>query len=176
MNSVFSFNNQTDLSMGINVVSVSRSIKPYKRNIQTVIAGRSGTYDTTTGAYDNTTISMTCMYVGQDPPTFARSLAVWLKDTGSLVMADEPDKTYTATAWVEVPEEYVQSLREFTIEFTCQPLARSDSQQIQGTITTSGGTVSCTVLGTAPTPCRIIIKNAGTTTIRNLQITHAINA
>ena len=174
MVSVFSFGGITDLSMGVLVTGINRVIKPPKRNVQTVVAGRSGTYDTTTNAYDNTQIVMDCMYTGTNAPQFARQMASWLSGTNDLIIADEPDKTYTATVWVDIPEDYVFSLRHFTLTFTCQPFARSETQQTSRVITTSGGGILLDVEGTAPTPCRIIIENTGNTTITNLSITHSV--
>ena len=174
MVSVFSFGGITDLSMGVQVTGITRVIKPLKRNVQTVIAGRSGTYDTTAEAYDNSQIVMDCMYVGTNPPQFARAMASWLSGTNDLIMADEPDKTYTATVWADIPEDYVFSLRHFTLTFTCQPLARSATQQVDETVTISGGGFSFDVDGTAPTPCRIIIRNTGTSTITNLSVTQSV--
>lgn len=174
MQSVFSFNAISDLDMGVMVEEITRSIKPKKRVIKTIIAGRSGAYEYTANAYNNTEIEMDCMYVGNDPVNFARNLSYWLKDTGSLVMADEPDKTYTATAWVDIPEDYVFTLRHFTITFDCQPFARSAPSQKQATITQSGQVVQLNVQGTAPTPCRITITNTGLTTINNIKLTHSV--
>lgn len=174
MVSVFSFGGITDQAMGVQVQGITRVIKPAKRNIQTVIAGRSGTYDTTANAYDSIQIVMDCMYVGNNAPLFARQMALWLSGTNDLIIADEPDKTYTATVWADIPEDYVFSLRHFTLTFTCQPFARSEAQQESRVITTSGGGMLIDVDGTAPTPCRIIIQNTGTTTITNLTITHSV--
>lgn len=174
MQSVFSFGGITDLSMGVQVAGITRVAKPAKRNVQTVIAGRSGTYDTTPNTYDNSQIVMDCMYVGTDPPTFARQMAAWLSGTNDLIMADEPDKHYIATVWAEIPEDYVFSLRHFTLTFTCQPLARSATQQVDEVVTTSGGGFSFQVEGTAPTPCRIIIRNTGDSIITNISIAQAV--
>ena len=174
MQSVFSFGGITDLSMGVQVTNITRVIKPAKRNVQTVIAGRSGTHDDTANAYANSQIVMDCMYVGNNPPLFARQMAPWLSGTNDLIMADEPDKTYTATVWSDIPEDYVFSLRHFTLTFDCQPFARSATQQTSRVITTSGGGILLDVEGTAPTPCRIIIENTGNTTITNLSITHSV--
>lgn len=174
MDSVFSFGGITDLSMGVLVTGVTRPIKPNKRNVQTVIPGQSGTYDFTADDYDPEQIVMDCMYTGEDPVNFARQLAVWLSGTNDLIMADEPDKTYSATVWVEISEEYVFTLRHFTLTFTCQPHARSATQQLDAEVTVSGGGLTLMVEGTAPTPCRIIIRNTGTTTIRNLSITQSV--
>lgn len=174
MISIFSFGGITDLEMGVQVTGISRAIKPPKRNIQTVIPGRSGTYDTTTNAYDNTQIVMDCMYVGENAPSFSRQLAVWLSGTNDLIIADEPDKRYTATVWIDIPEDYVFSLRHFTLTFTCQPFARSETQQATKVITQSGGGILVDVEGTAPTPCRIIIHNTGSTTIQNITVTHSV--
>ena len=174
MISVFSFGGIDDLDMDVMVTGISRAIKPPKRNIQTIVPGKSGTYDFTENAYDNTQIVMDCMYVGADPPTFARRLAVWLSGTNDLIIADEPDKRYTATVWIDIPEDYVFSLRHFTLTFTCQPFARSDAQQASRVITQSGDGILIDVEGTAPTPCRIIIKNTGSSTINNITITHSV--
>lgn len=174
MDSVFSFGGITDLSMGVLVTGVTRPIKPNKRNVQTVIPGQSGTFDFTADDYDPEQIVMDCMYTGEDPVNFARQLAVWLSGTNDLIMADEPDKTYSATVWVEISEEYVFTLRHFTLTFTCQPHARSATQQLDAEVTVSGGGLTLLVEGTAPTPCRIIIHNTGTTTIRNLSITQSV--
>lgn len=174
MGSVFSFGGITDLSMDVLVTGITRAIKPPKRVVQTVIAGRSGTYDTTPDAYDNTQIVMDCMYTGTNPATFSRQMASWLSGTNDLIIADEPDKIYTATVWVEIPEDYVFTLRHFTLTFTCQPLARSETKQVEGVITVSGGGLSFEVEGTAPTPCRIIIRNTGSTTITNISVTQSV--
>lgn len=174
MDSVFSFGGITDLSMGVLVTGVTRPIKPNKRNVQTVIPGQSGTFDFTADDYDPEQIVMDCMYTGADPVNFARQLAVWLSGTNDLIMADEPDKAYIATVWVEISEEYVFTLRHFTLTFTCQPHARSAAQQLDAEVTVSGGGLTLMVEGTAPTPCRIIIHNTGTTTIRNLSITQSV--
>lgn len=174
MGSVFSFGGITDLSMDVLVTGITRAIKPFKRNVQTIIAGRSGSYDTTSEAYENTQIIMDCMYVGTDAPSFSRQMASWLSGTNDLIMADEPDKTYTATVWAEIPEDYVFTLRHFTLTFTCQPLARSATKQVDEVITVSGGGLSFEVEGTAPTPCRIIIRNTGSTTITNISVTQSV--
>lgn len=177
MQSVFSFAGVSDLSMGVKVTGITRSFRAAQRNLQTVIPGKSGTYSYTDGTFENTQITLDCMYTGTEPAAFMRRLAAWCKGTNDLVFADEPDKIYTASAWAGIPADYVQSLRHYTITFDCAPFARSAAvQQAKGTITPPSGAVAVQVEGTAPTPCRIEIVNSGSTTITEMEATRTTAA
>lgn len=171
MHSVFSFAGRSDIDLGVKVTAITRPVKPVKRNVQTIIPGRSGTYIYSDGCYEDFVISMECMYTGTDPAGFRRQLAEWLGQSSDLVFANEPDKYYSATVWSDIPGDYVMSLRHFTLNFQCSPFARSAIQQATGVISAAGGAVAVQVQGTAPTPCKIVITNTGETTIHRLVIT-----
>jgi len=172
---MFSFNGISDIDMGVQVYGLNRQIRAAKHVVQTRIPGRSGTHDATDNSYDNITITMDCVYLGDAAPTFARQVAAWLSGSGALILDDEPDKTYQATVWSEISSDQLITIREFSLEFTCYPFAASASTQVQKTIQSSSDTVQIQAQGTAATPCRIVINNIGDTTIHNLRITHSID-
>jgi len=65
---------------------------------------------------------------------------------------------------------------EFTLTFTYSPpFAYTEQQAKEKTLTGAAESITIDSDATAPTPCRIIIDNIGTTTIRNLRIGYQHN-
>ena len=175
MDTLFTFGGSTNVEKGVYVTKVSRTLKPVKRHIETVIPGRSGTYDYTDGSFENGAIELDCMYTGSTPASAARDIAGWLDGTKNLIFADEPDKHYVATAWTDIENSYVYNLRKFKIVFSCEPFARSTAKTITQIVRESSNKITIPISGTAPTPCRIEIYAVSVPGSTGFEIQHTVN-
>lgn len=166
----FAFDGQHASEFGIKASRISRAAKPSKRVYKKEIAGRDGVYSTSDNTYGNISIAIDCDYVGKDVRGAARAVAQWLSKRGELCFDDEPERYYAAEVEGEIPLEEELQIGHFTLNFVCFPFARSRPHQHDFVISRSGQAEQVTVGGTTPTPCTILLRNTGTTTIPNIRI------
>ncbi|MBQ6609287.1 MAG: phage tail family protein [Oscillospiraceae bacterium] len=155
-----------------------RVIFPEKRRAITDIAGRSGHYAQTDGTYLIRRESIHCFFkppIGKTVPELAREIAAWLASDARLEFDNEPGKYYDAYVSGSLPQEQHLRYGEFDITFTyTPPFAYTDTKEERATVSASGGTVVTEMEGTVDTPCRIIIRNTGSTIIRNFRISRRL--
>lgn len=82
---------------------------------------------------------------------------------------NEPDKYYMAELYDpgEVQDYFMESARDFELNFTCEPFAYGASVQVP----IHGGRNVVKYAGTAETPCTIILRNTSNRNIQNIKIT-----
>lgn len=157
----------------------ARQLIPERRRNTVVVPGRSGSYSQEDGAYNVRSETFRCYYTKRNDSTIslqAREIAAWLAVEGVLCFDNEPDKYYDAYFNGSPPLSKHLKYGEFDLSFTySHPFAYTAQQSMVVTITTEDDKLIVPVAGTAPTPVRMIIKNAGTTTIENLRISYRLN-
>lgn len=166
----FAFDGRHASEFGVKASSISRVAKPARRVYKTEIAGRDGVYSTSDDTYSEISVTVACDYIGRNVRSAARNIAQWLAKKGELCFDDEPERYYSAEIEGEIPLEEELQLGHFTLNFLCFPFARSLAHQQDFTITKSGQTQQISVGGTTNTPCTILLRNNGTTTIQNIRI------
>lgn len=156
----------------------SRQLIPGRRRNLITIPGRSGSYVQDDGTYSDREESFTCYYTKKDDSNIslqAREIAAWLAEEGVLCFDNEPDKYYNAFFSGTMPLTKHLKYGEFTLSFIySHPFAYTAQQQIVQTITNREESIMIPVQGTAPTPVRIIIRNAGGSTVENIRIEHKL--
>lgn len=166
---MFTFKGVSAASMGIQCLPFTRVFHAPERVQQTVIPGKSGTYDYTDNTYDNGSVSISAVYWGSTAPTTLRAVAAWLTGSGQLIFDDEPDKAYTASVieGFDVNRNHFED--SFTISFTVFPFAESIGyNQLQAAAEILPYSQSVSANGTADSPC--IIRITAVTDIDNLMI------
>jgi len=156
----------------------SRQLIPEKRRNTQIIPGRSGSYSQDDGAYNDRSESFTCYYTKREDSNIslqAREIAAWLAVEGALCFDNEPDKFYDAYFTGSPPLSKHLKYGEFELTFTYSPpFAYTAPQSLSAEIKSGEDIITIPVAGTAKTPCRIIIKNIGATTIENLSISYQL--
>lgn len=156
----------------------SRQLIPERRRSLITIPGRSGSYVQDDNTYNDRAESFTCYYTKADDSNIslqAREIAAWLAEAGVLCFDNEPDKFYDAFFSGSPPLTKHLKYGEFDLQFTYSPpFAYTAQQSHVQVITSEDDAVNIAVEGTAPTPCRIIIRNNGDTTIENLRIAYKL--
>ena len=156
----------------------SRELIPERRRTLITIPGRSGSYVQDDNTYNDRSESFTCYYTKRDDSDIslqAREIAAWLAEDGVLCFDNEPDKFYDAYFSGSLPLTKHLKYGEFDLQFTYSPpFAYTAQQQHVQVITSEDDAVNISVEGTAPTPCRLIIRNNGDTTIENLRIAYKL--
>ena len=175
----FTFNAVHSEIYGIVVDPSQRIILPEKRRILTDVPGRSGTNVYTDGTYLTRQETFHCYYKRPENKSLAdsaRDIALWLSaEDATLIFDNEPDKFYYAFVVGATPQVRHLKYGEFDLTFCYSPpFAYTAMQELVFTITSNSGTVEIPVLGTAETPCRIIIKNVGTQVINNLRVARKV--
>jgi phage-related protein len=103
----------------------------------------------------------------------ARLIAGWLSEEGELCFDSEPDKYYRAYLIGAPPLVKHLQYGEFTLTFEMNPPFAYELPQSKAFAVTDQTALPLSVGGTVETPVRIIIRNVGTNTIRNLVLTHS---
>ena len=156
----------------------SRQLIPERRRSLLIIPGRSGSYKQEDGAYNDKAETFTCYYTkkpDRDISLQAREIAAWLAEDGVLCFDNEPDKFYDAYFSGALPLTKHLKYGEFELAFTYSPpFAYTEQQSLVQVIEKESDVITIPVAGTAPTPCRIIIRNDGDTTIENLRIAYKL--
>lgn len=170
----FTFNGIHSSRFNIYCNPSSRTLLPEKRRALISVPGRSGNYSQEDGAYNDRSEVFICTYTrqpGTDIHLQAREIAEWLSEKGRLYFDNEPDKYYNAYFTGAPPLAKHLSYGEFELTFTYSPPFAIGAEQAESkVITAAEDTITIRSRGTAPTPCRIIIVNRGTSTIANLRI------
>jgi len=172
----FSFRGIHSGTYGVFCQPLSRVLIPERRRSPIVIPGRSGVYRQEDGGHDVRRESITCSFVkppGVTVAHFTRQIAGWLSEEGELTFDSEPGKYYRAYLAGAPPLEKHLLYGQFELAFEMNP---PYAYELPQSINTSGAgqiTVSVKTDGTARTPVRIVIRNNGPTTIRNLVLLHS---
>ena len=174
----FTFALQHSSKFGIVCDPTTRILLPEKRRNMVDIPGRSGAHMHTDGTYRVRQEIFHCYYIPQNGKSLSdatRDIAAWLAKDGVLVFDNEPDKYYTAYFTGAIPSVRHLKYGEFDLTFTYSPpFAYTETKQVVKSITSAEDFVMAIVNGTADTPCRIIIKNEGATTISNIRIKRSL--
>lgn len=169
----FTFRGTHSSAFGLGFQSTDRALLPGVRENTVIIPGRDGVYSLQNATFDRRQITIGCSFaedVPEDIPARCRKIAAWLSAEGELEFDDEPGVFYTARAVGGISLERIYRTGRFPLVFTCEPLAHSADQQQQGTFTQSGAEIRIAVQGTADAPCRIILRNTGTTTLSRITL------
>ncbi len=174
----FTFCGKHSDEFGIVCDPQTRILIPAKRRTIVTIPGRSGYYINSDGTYDARVETFHCYFKKPDNVPLAdqaRKIAYWLSADGLLAFDNEPDKYYDAYFSAAPPQVRHLKYGEFDLEFTYSPpFAHTTQKYVISTVKSSNNGIVIPVDGTADTPCRIIIKNVGSTTIRNIKVTRQI--
>lgn len=172
----FTFRGVHSSEFGIICDPQSRQLIPERRRNLLVVPGRSGSVRQDDGTYEDRTEQFTCYYIpgpGENVSLKAREIAAWLAEDGILSFDNEPEKMYDAFFTGSPTLAKHLKYGEFKLTFTYSPpFAYTAQQSLTQNITSNNDTMQILVDGTAPTPCRIIIRNVGNTTINTLHIDH----
>lgn len=139
------------------------------------VSGRDGSYDYQNNTYKDRLLTVDFFILRNNFESFRlniRDVAAWLRRKGRITFSDEPDKYYIGRCYQSPPLEQVGApAGRFSAVFTCEPFAYAAAvtEQASGT---AAVTVPLDYPGTYKTPCKIIIRNIGTTDITNIDLTH----
>lgn len=142
---------------------------PAKRERKIVIPGRSGAYDYGAKYYDERILSLECVLERRVQKSLFREIIYTLSKKKEIRLWDEPDKYYIGELYdsgevTVYPQEY---LREFTLEFVCEPFAYRNTV----TFPVKEGTNAVNYTGTAEAPPVIEIFNPNPFPVQNIVIT-----
>jgi phage-related protein len=149
---------------------------PEKRRNPIMIPGRSGAFRQEDGGRAVRQESITCSFVRPpdiDVAQHARLIAGWLSEEGELNFDSEPDKYYRAYLIGAPPLVKHLLYGQFSLSFEMNPPFAYQLPQSLDLEVIDQTPIVLMVGGTAKTPVRIIIRNDGTTTIRNLVLLHS---
>ena len=160
------YNSLTD--WGIRVIKHD-VLTPAKRPRKVHIPQRSGMYDFGATCWEERTVRIECTLERKTSRAQLREIAGALSRKGRLRLWDEPDKYYVGELYdpAEVLDYYDEAMREFSLSFVCEPFAfgRTVTQPI------ASGENRVAYLGTADTPCVIVLKNLSPDTVQTVTIT-----
>lgn len=153
---------------GIRVIAYD-FIMPPKRARKITIPGRSGQYDFGANCWEERTLRISCTLEKTLSKSDLREIIYELSRKRGLRLWNEPDKYYIAELYDpgEVQDYFMESMRDFELNFTCEPFAYGRTIQYQ----IYGGSNVIKYAGTAETPCTIILRNTSTSNIQNIKIT-----
>lgn len=142
---------------------------PPKRSAKLTIPSRNGSYSFNSKIYNERELILTCVLIRKISKAELREIAYLLSEKKALRIWNEPEKYYLAEILnppdvIDYPREI---MREFELSFICEPFAYGEiisKKMVRGLNKVD-------YKGTTETPTRIIIKNTGTATIRNITIT-----
>ena len=165
----FSFNGTPmRQSFGISIAKVHDVLLPALRARQIGIPQTDGRYDYGAKNWEERPLILECNIAKKPSRAEMRELAYVLSQKGKIVLWNEPDKYYIGRLYdPQVLTKIGRGQLEFTLEFVCEPFA------VGKTITQplTNGNNPIEYKGTAETPCLIVLKNTGTETITNVQLT-----
>lgn len=160
------FNSMDD--WGIRVIAYD-FLMPPKRARKIVIPGRSGQYDFGADCWEERTLRIDCMLTRPMQKAEFREIVYQLSRKRGLRLWNEPDKYYMAELYDpgEVRDYPGEAMREFELNFTCEPYAYGNSVSTP----LRNGRNNILYKGTAETPCTIILRNNSAGNIANVRIT-----
>ena len=142
---------------------------PAKRARKITIPDRSGAYDYGARYYDERILSLECVLERKISKSAFREIVYGLSKKKQIRLWDEPEKYYMGELYN--PEEVIvypqEFMREFTLEFTCEPFAYHPTI----TIPIKNGSNPITYGGTAESPAIIEIFNRNKYSVQNITIT-----
>lgn len=151
------------------MVIASDYLLPPKRARKITIPGRSGSYDFGANSWGERTLRLTCVLTRQMSKAEFREIIYALSKKARLRLWNEPDKYYIAELYdpAEVQDYYQETGREFELAFVAEPFAYGS------TVTTPihAGRNALRYMGTAETPCTIVLRNTSTENVVNVTIT-----
>lgn len=167
-------------SSQFNIICDPQSLQllPARRRYLTTVPGRSGSHVHDDGTYEDREGKFTCYYTKKADSNIslqAREIAAWLAEEGLLFFDNEPDKYYQGYySGAPILKKHLK-YGEFSLAFTFSPpFAFTEQRSVVQNIRANEGSIIIPAIGTAPMPCRIIIRNVGQTTINNLRISHKL--
>lgn len=141
-------------------------VLPPLRKRKISIPYRSGSYDYGAKYYDDRIITVECDTRRSLTREEIRELSYTLSKKNQIRFWNEPDKYYIGRIYDAGELKYLGTVgHEFTLRFECDPFAYGEVVQTEFT-----GTLKPAYRGTAPTPTRITITNAGNTPVNGIQI------
>lgn len=156
---------------GIMIRSINRPILPERGYEEYKIQGRDG-QRIEAGQYHNRIISIQLYYIEKTMEGMrqkTREFVSFLKEKNKLIFTDEPDKYYLGMLLEQADLEELGSVGETTLNFVCDPFAYAKNKTTLKLKV--GHNRGIGYQGTANAPTRIVIRNTGTETIRNIKIT-----
>lgn len=144
---------------GIKVIAYD-VLSPPLRPRKVVVPSRDGAYDFKAKYYDERVLQMDCDTVRGLTRAQVRELSYVLSKKNVIRMWDEPDMYYLGRVYDAASIIPIGAIgHEFTLNFVCDPFAYSNAASV---LTISGGNpTKLSYAGTAQTPARITIVNAG---------------
>ena len=183
----FTFNGKNSKDFNIYALALDRTLLPEMINYSIEIPGRDGTFDIASGNYKNriipVQIGLLGNYTEEELRKKSREIAFWLSQKGNLIFDDETDKYYTGRIYNPVnfvpygDSDYLSdgfNAATCDVEFNLQPFAESVELH---RITQSGRNnliLQVENKGNVKTCGKIIIKNTGSTTITNINISRKV--
>lgn len=142
---------------------------PAKRERKITIPGRSGAYDYGAKYYNERILSLECVLERKMSKAAFREVIFALSQKRQIRLWDEPDKYYIGELYdAEEVTVYPQEImREFTLEFVCEPFAYRPTI----TLPVKAGENKVSYTGTAEAPAIIEIFNPNSYPVGSITIT-----
>lgn len=155
----FQFGNANSLDdWGVRIVAYD-VLLPQKRARKRVIPGRHGQYDYGALRWEERPLRIECVLERRIERAELREIAAALSVKSELRLWNEPDKFYVAELYdpSELTDYFDECMREFTLQFVCEPFAYSKEYALQST----SGVMSLRNDGTVESPCVIELTAPG---------------
>lgn len=155
---------------GLAVKSVNRPLLPARKYDEIDLQEQDGEILDVFG-YKNREISVRLYFIEKnitDIRLKIREIAYLLRKKSKLIFSDEPDKFYYGFLLEQSDLEILGTVGESELSFVCEPFAYSVEKKSKSL--ELGHNRNIGYQGTAQTPTRIIIKNVGNLTVRNIRI------
>lgn len=135
------------------------TLMPPKRARKRSIPLRHGQYDHGSLNYEERTVRIACALEKQVTRDDLREIAYHLSHKAQLWLWDEPDKYYIGEIYdaAEIEDYFDESMREFTLNFVCEPFAYSKEYELRS----ASGALSLRNDGTVESPCVIELTAPG---------------
>lgn len=142
---------------------------PAKRERKIIIPGRSGAYDYGAKHFDERILSLECVLERKMSKGAFREIVYTLNQKKQIRLWDEPDKYYIGELYDsgEVTVYPQECMREFTLEFVCEPFA----YRAAATMQIGAGENRVSYEGTAESPAILEIFNPNSYPVSNFTIT-----
>lgn len=167
-------NNVSSKEMGVHV-KTHRNVIAELSESTAIVEGRHGFYDYKNNHYTFRMEQVDFFVTDNGFINFRkkiREVADWLSQDGDIWFSDEPEVVYKGRCYSSPKlEQEGVPVGKFSAVFKCQPFAVSKAKSDE-VIDYLPVKVPISYDGTAPSCCKIIIKNIGNNPISNLTITH----
>ncbi len=154
-------------------VNQRASFLPPLRRRQIEVESRHGVVNLGSETFGVRTLVAECMFVdAENAQGKLRKLAGLLSQRGRISFLDEPELYYVGRVYDGAELTRIDYKgRKFDLAFECEPFIRGAVR----TISMNSPVVPIEYAATAPAPCRITIRNIGTTPVNVILVTHVIN-